>query len=195
LRCKDNYYFRSSKKILNFSTIFKWLLARRELSLCKLVVKDKFRMINKFQFDIRLIFATLNGKVSAAIYQQLQKNFTKNGIPITPDGWTILIYLWEKDGVKQQDLCDATFKDKPSMTRLLDSMEEQHLVVRISQKKDRRTNLIYLTKTGRDLEVPIRKITEETLTEALKGVNSDDLMICQEVMKQIFRNTTGRNDL
>ena len=101
MRCKDNYYFRSSKKILNFSTIFKWLLARRELSLCKLVVKDKFRMINKFQFDIRLIFATLNGKVSAAIYQQLQKNFTKNGIPITPDGWTILIYLWEKDGVKR----------------------------------------------------------------------------------------------
>ncbi len=53
-----------------------------------------------------------------------------------------LIFLWEKDGVTQQELCNATFKDKPSMTRLIDNMERQHLVVRISDKKDRRTNLI-----------------------------------------------------
>lgn len=152
-------------------------------------------MINKYLFDIRLIYATLNGKVSAAIYQQLQSDFIKNNISITPDQWTVLICLWEKDGVKQQDLCDATFKDKPSMTRLLDNMEEQHLVVRISQKKDRRTNLIYLTKTGRDMEEPIRKITAQTLETALKDVTKDELTICQKVMKQIFINTTGRDDI
>lgn len=55
-----------------------------------------------------------------------------------------------KDGVTQQELCNATFKDKPSMTRLIDNMERQHLVVRISDKKDRRTNLIHLTKQERN---------------------------------------------
>ena len=38
------------------------------------------------------------------------------------------------------------------MTRLIDNMEKQHLVVRISDKKDRRTNLIHLTKDGKELE-------------------------------------------
>ena len=38
------------------------------------------------------------------------------------------------------------------MTRLIDNMERQHLVVRISDKKDRRTNLIHLTKDGKELE-------------------------------------------
>ncbi len=38
------------------------------------------------------------------------------------------------------------------MTRLIDNMERQHLVVRIADKRDRRTNLIHLTKTGRELE-------------------------------------------
>ena len=109
-------------------------------------------MIEQFNFDIRLIFAILNGKVSAAINRKLSRNFRQNGLEITPEQWTVLIFLWEKDGVTQQELCNATFKDKPSMTRLIDNMERQHLVVRISDKKDRRTNLIHLTKDGKELE-------------------------------------------
>ena len=44
------------------------------------------------------------------------------------------------------------------MTRLIDNMERQHLVVRISDKKDRRTNLIHLTKDGKELEEKARVI-------------------------------------
>ena len=109
-------------------------------------------MIEQVNFDIRLIFAILNGKVSAAINRKLFRNFRQNGLEITPEQWTVLNFLWEKDGVTQQELCNATFKDKPSMTRLIDNMERQHLVVRISDKKDRRTNLIHLTKDGKELE-------------------------------------------
>jgi len=109
-------------------------------------------MIEQFSFDIQLIFAILNGKVSAAINRKLSRNFRQNGVEITPEQWTVLLFLWEKDGVTQQELCNATFKDKPSMTRLIDNMERQHLVVRIADKRDRRTNLIHLTKTGRELE-------------------------------------------
>ena len=75
-------------------------------------------MIEQFNFDIRLIFAILNGKVSAAINRKLYRNFRQNGLEISPEQWTVLIFLWEKDGVTQQELCNATFKDKPSMTRL-----------------------------------------------------------------------------
>ena len=123
-------------------------------------------MIEQFNFDIRLIFAILNGKVSAAI-----------------------IFLWEKDGVTQQELCNATFKDKPSMTRLIDNMERQHLVVRISDKKDRRTNLIHLTKDGKELEEKARIIAGQTLKEALHGITLEELSIGQEVLKKVFYNT------
>ena len=49
------------------------------------------------------------------------------------------------------------------MTRLIDNMERQHLVVRISDKKDRRTNLIHLTKDGKELEERARVIANQTL--------------------------------
>ena len=156
-------------------------------------------MIEQFNFDIQLIFAILNGKVSAAINRKLIRNFRLNGLEITPEQWTVLIFLWEKDGVTQQELCNATFKDKPSMTRLIDNMEKQHLVVRISDKKDRRTNLIHLTKDGKQLENKARYVKQLenkaryvahlTLEEALKGLTLEELNISQEVLRKIFTNT------
>ena len=145
--------------------------------------------MDPFKFDIQLIFAILNGKVSTAINRKLYRNFRLHGIDISPEQWTILLSLWEKDGVTQQELCNATFKDKPSMTRLIDNMERQHLVVWISDKRDRRTNLIHLTKTGRELENQAFVIANQTLKEALDGVPLEDLKIGQEVLRKIFMNT------
>ena len=145
-------------------------------------------MTEQFNFDINLIFAILNGKVSAAINRKLYRNFRLNGLEMTPEQWTVMIYLWEKDGVPPQELCNATFKDKPSMTRLIDNMERQHLVVRISDKKDRRNNLIHLTKTGKDVEPQARIVVSKTLKEALQGIEVKDLQISQDVLKKIFLN-------
>ena len=146
-------------------------------------------MTEQFRIDLQLVFAILNGKVSTAINRKLNRNFRQNGIEITPEQWTILLSLWERDGIAQQELCNATFKDKPSMTRLIDHMERQHLVVRISDKQDKRTNLIHLTKTGRELEGKAYKIANSTLEEALNGLTTEELKIGQEVLRKIFMNT------
>ena len=146
-------------------------------------------MSETFRVDLQLVFAILNGKVSTAINRKLSRNFRQEGVEITPEQWTILLFLWEKDGVTQQELCNATFKDKPSMTRLIDNMERQHLVVRITNKKDRRNNLIHLTKTGRELENKAYKIANATLEQALQGLSLEELKIGQEVLRKVFTNT------
>ena len=68
-------------------------------------------------FDVSLIFAILNGKVFAAINKKLQRNFSRSGLGITPEQWTVLFYLSQQDMVSQRALCDKVYKDKPSMTR------------------------------------------------------------------------------
>ena len=138
---------------------------------------------------MQLIFAIMNGKVSAAINRKLYRNFRAMGLDITPEQWTVLIFLWKRDGVSQQELCNATFKDKPSMTRLIDNMEKQHLVVRILDKQDRRSNLVYLTKDGQALEEQACPIANKTLAEALQGINVRELNIAQEVLRKIFNHT------
>jgi DNA-binding MarR family transcriptional regulator len=143
----------------------------------------------QYNFDMHLIFAIMNGRVSAAINRNLYRNFRLNGIDISPEQWTVLLYLWEKDGVTQQELCNATYKDKPSMTRLINNMEHNGLVTRNSNENDKRVNLIHLTETGKKLEVRMRIITSRTLKEALKGISNEDLETCQSVLREVFENT------
>ncbi len=148
---------------------------------------DSF-MTEQIDFDISLIFAILNGKVSAAINRKLVRNFRECGLDITSEQWTVLLSLWEKDGVSQQELCNATFKDKPSMTRLIDNMERDNLVVRIAGTNDRRTNLVYLTRQGRELEGSARDIANRTLKEAFFGVTNEEMQVSQEVLRKVFLN-------
>lgn len=145
--------------------------------------------MEQFKFDINLIFAILNGKVSSAIYRKLYRNFRENKIEITPEQWTVLLYLWEEEGVTQQQLCHVTFKDKPSMTRLINNMEKQNLVKRTPCETDRRINLIFLTPYGKSLEDKSRFVANKTLKEALRGLCLEDLKVSQDVLRKVFSNT------
>ena len=145
-------------------------------------------MIEQFNFDIRLIFAILNGKVSAAINRKLYRNFRQNGLEISPEQWTVLIFLWEKDGVTQQELCNATFKDKPSMTRLIDNLEKQQLVVRSPGVKDRRINLIHLTDKGRELEVATKPLVTAIMRTALDGFSDREVEMAGRMLTKVFGN-------
>ena len=53
-------------------------------------------MIEQFSFDIQLIFAILNGKVSAAINRKLSRNFRQNGVEITPDSGQSFFFYGKK---------------------------------------------------------------------------------------------------
>jgi MarR family transcriptional regulator, organic hydroperoxide resistance regulator len=143
----------------------------------------------QFNFDMHLIFAIMNGRVSAVINRNLYRNFRAKGYDISPEQWTVLLFLWEKDGVTQQDLCNATYKDKPSMTRLINNMEHRNLVKRVSGKKDKRVNLIYLTQIGKGLELKARAIASMTLKDALKDVTLEEMEISQRVLRKIFNNS------
>ena len=68
-------------------------------------------------------------------------------------------------------------------------MERQHLVIRVPDKKDRRTNKIHLTENGKKLEEKARFIANKTLKEALHGLTLEELRISQEVLRKIFTNT------
>ncbi|MDO4715894.1 MAG: MarR family transcriptional regulator [Bacteroidales bacterium] len=141
-------------------------------------------------FDIRLIFAILNGKVSAAISRSLTDHFNEANVNLTPDQWTVLMHLDTQNSITQQDLCNAIFKHKPSMTRLIDTMEAKGLVSRREDKTDRRKKIVSLTGLGREVLDRSQKVAVITLRKALAGIPIEDLRISQEVLKTIFKNTS-----
>jgi DNA-binding MarR family transcriptional regulator len=85
-------------------------------------------------------------------------------------------------------LCKATFRDKPSITRLVDNLEKAGLVKRIAAENDRRINRIYLTKQAQKLQQESMDIAEQTLNEALNGVSPEKIEICKEVLQVVYDN-------
>src|SRR5690606_26631425 len=130
----------------------------------------------------------ITGKASIAIVRRLHRNFKSNNIEITAEQWSVLFQLWEKEGLSQQEIANKTFKDKPSITRLLNNMEKLNLVVRVPHQSDKRTNLIYLTQKGKDLKKRSIKQADITLQEALKDVSEENVQICYATLQKVFEN-------
>ncbi len=140
------------------------------------------------QFKKGELYSFITGKASTAIARRLQKKFNNAGLNITIEQWSVLYHLWKKEGISQQEICNATFRDKPSITRLVDNLEKLNLVKRVPSEHDRRINLIYLTKNAEKLQEETMAIASETLNEALEGVPTDKVDICKEVLQIVYDN-------
>ena len=140
------------------------------------------------QFKKGELYSFITGKASTAISRRLQKNFKQSGVEITIEQWSVLYHLWKADGMSQQQLCEATFKDKPSMTRMVDNLEKITLVKRVASKDDRRINLIFLTADAQTLQEKSMDIANQTLNEALKGVTNGQVEIAKEVLQMVYEN-------
>ena len=142
------------------------------------------------QFRKGELYSFVTGKASIAIARRLQRKFHQAGLNITIEQWSVLSQLWKQDGQSQQDLCRTTFRDKPSITRLVDNLEKLQLVKRVASSDDRRINRICLTKPAAKLQEQTMQLAEETLNEALEGVPSEQIEICKSVLQVVYDNLT-----
>jgi len=138
--------------------------------------------------ETKTFYDFLTGKAYTALSRRLQKNFRDAGIEITSEQWSILYALWEEEELTQQELAQRTFREKTTVTRLIDNMERNGLVIRVTDKGDRRTNLIYLTKAGRQLKEVCMKQATQTLREALSGVDAGDIGVAKDTLKKVYEN-------
>ena len=127
-------------------------------------------------------------KAGRLIENKLKINFDKENMPVTPQQWSVLTILWNEDGISQQQLADSFSKDKTSMTRLLNNMEKNELIIRRQDDKDKRNKRIYLTEKSKLLKSDSIKIAEKTLLDALEGIDHIDLKKSKYVLKRINKN-------
>ena len=134
------------------------------------------------------LYSVINGMASTAVARRLQKKLRDAGIEITIEQWTILYHLWKEDCLSQQELCNRTYRDKPSITRLIDNLEKQKLLKRASHKNDRRINLVCLTDAGRALQDVTLELANETMDEALQRVKREEIEIVKRVLQKVYDN-------
>lgn len=145
------------------------------------------------QFKRGELYSVINGMASTAVARRLQKNFRNAGLDITIEQWTVLYHLWKEDCLSQQELCNRTYRDKPSITRLIDNLEKQRLLKRASHKNDRRINLVCLTDAGRALQHVTLELANQTMDEALQDVQKEDIDVVKKVLQKVYDNLNPLN--
>ena len=140
----------------------------------------------KYNFNDSFGFIVV--KTGRLIENRLKTNFEKEKISVTPQQWSVLTVLWNEDGISQQVLADSFAKDKTSMTRLLNNMEKNGLIIRKQGNKDKRNKKIYLTEKSKALKLDSIKVAEKTLVDALEGISHGDLKLSKNILKSINSN-------
>lgn len=138
--------------------------------------------------DRDLVFNIATGKASTAINRKIIRDFKSNAIALTPEQWLVLQFLSYKDGISQQALANAMFKDKPSITRLLDNLEKNSLIARLADKVDKRNNLIHITKSGSVIHQKAKEIVLKSLKTALQGISEEEIRIGEKILRKILSN-------
>lgn len=126
------------------------------------------------------------------IYQRIRgvtyRAFNQHGLEITPEQWIVLARLWERDGRTVSELSESTLRDRPTMSRILDSMESSGLVTRTVDSKDARTRIVELTREGKALRKKLVPIAKSIVTKLEAGIPEEDLLTTRRTLRRLFEN-------
>ncbi len=120
--------------------------------------------------------------------KHLTKIFLNEGVSLNGDQWPILVHLWFKDGMNQQEIADAVFRDKATVARNMHVLEKENLVVRVPDESDKRNNKIYLTHKGKELESKVLPVAFQLKKKAQEGIDPEELEVCNKVLEMIYNN-------
>lgn len=131
---------------------------------------------------------SLSNRVARLLTQFFAEKSGLDQMGLQPQHLGVLNDLWQEDGLRQQDLAISLIKDKATITRMISYLEEQNILLRITDKADRRTKHIYLTHKGKELRRHLVPKAEQATREATANIDPKELSICLKVLSKIYDN-------
>jgi DNA-binding MarR family transcriptional regulator len=142
-------------------------------------------------FDPEQSLAMLLDRANRCIVNNLQRIFAASGHDITVEQWMILLLLWMHNGLSQQQIVQGTGKDKGTISPQIDALEKKNLLVRVPDPTDKRRNLLYLTRTGKNLEHELVPLGIQNIQQAQAGIPEDDMQTCKRVLRTLSKNLSA----
>jgi DNA-binding MarR family transcriptional regulator len=120
--------------------------------------------------------------------QFLQSKIREHELDITFELLEVVMYLYKKDGVNQQEIADMMIKDKSSMTYLIDNLVKREMVKRVEDENDRRNKLIYITEKGKQLKDTLDPWITEIYEKATDGTKAAEIQKAIAVVQAMNDN-------
>ncbi|SFZ97372.1 Transcriptional regulator, MarR family [hydrothermal vent metagenome] len=138
----------------------------------------------KFNMDESLGFILNRTAISTKM--SFNKLIKSHGI--SPEQWSIIFRVVEKNGINQKELADSTYKDQGNLTRMIDKLVEKGYLIRKLNETDRRAFKLLATDKSKLLVenvVPISNLYNEQLT---KDFTENEKVKLIELLNKVYNN-------
>ena len=138
----------------------------------------------KFHMNLGMLIRSAHNSMTERFVQ----NVFNSGLDISMDQWMVLGPIWQLESPSQKDLGEICLRDKPTISRIIDSLEDKSLVVRVSDQIDHRIKRVVLTKAGKQLFYDVLPIMEKTREEVRGEIPEKEIEIFKNVLSKIIKN-------
>ena len=106
----------------------------------------------------------------------------------------ILFVLWRKDKITQKELATEIGLAKNTITVMLEKMEKNNLIRRITDENDKRKSLVILTDYAKSLKKSFDEISDEMLKKVYKGFSEEEIDKYEGYLHRIIRNLEEKEE-
>ena len=100
----------------------------------------------------------------------------------------ILDILWQQDQIPIREISRQTSLTMPTLTGMLDRMENAGLIRRVPDPADRRKINIRLTEEARSMEAGYRRVSDDMNAVFFKGFSEEEEAALQGYLERILDN-------
>ena len=121
-------------------------------------------------YDVGLLYNIINNEIAAYL----------SHFHLSPAKFNVLMVIkhqGDKEGISQVDISKKLIVSAPNMTRLLDKLEKEKLIEKLSQQGDRRVKLIKVTEKASKLLDDVWPGYTAKLKSLMDAINQEDQKI------------------
>ena len=130
-----------------------------------------------------------------SVKQCMSEVFQKGGFNLTPEQFLVMDTLWDEGVLTQQQIADITMRDKNSIVKLIDGLENRKLVRRVSNPKDRRQNLIEVTPYSRKIKDKVTELSLESVATIVGDIPREAVASFVKPLARMETNMNPKSDL
>ena len=137
------------------------------------------------------IFGTLIDRNMKIIRNNYLKVFKEIGLDITTEQWVLMDCLYQQNGMSQTELANGSFKNAPTVSRIIDLLCKKELTERQRFDNDRRRYKVFLTQKGKTAYEKALTAVEKLRKQGWKKLTNEDYDNFVRMMNQIYQNYDG----
>lgn len=128
------------------------------------------------------------------VRQDLINRFKEANIDLTPEQWVLVSYLYDVGECSQKDLANESFKDQPTVSRIVDLLSKKNILLRKQDMSDGRRLKVSLTEEGKQLVEQAKPFVTTSREIGWKGLSEEESNQLVKLLDRVFNNYLEESD-